>query len=261
MQHVDVKVHDCVATILMDRPLKRNSLSPLLIEDLILAFSDVHQEKRVRGVVLTGAGEHFCSGVDLETFAEITEMTATDGMQQWFEHWNRLTELFETMLRFPKPIVAAVDGSAIGTGFGLVMACDLVVASTNARFSIQAVRRGLVDGATAALVHFRLGGAVAARMLIAGDELDADELHRMGGCSKPTHPDLLWVAAADRVRKCAEGSAEAIQATKRVLNEGIGEHLLTQLAAGAAGSATLCTTEAASEGVRAFLEKRPPKWP
>ena len=165
------------------------------------------------------------------------------------------------MLDCEKPIVAAVDGSAIGTGFGLVMACDLVVASTNARFSTEATRRGLVDGATAALVNFRLGGSVAARMLIAGDEIDANELHRLGGCSHPTSPDLLWVTAADRVRKCAEGSAEAIQATKRVLNEGIGEHLLTQLAAGAAGSATQCTTEAASEGVRAFLEKRPAKWP
>jgi enoyl-CoA hydratase/carnithine racemase len=261
MQHVDVKVHDCVATILMDRPLKRNSLSPLLVEDLIQAFSDVHQEKRVRGVVLTGAGEHFCSGADLDTFREISELPAAEAMQQWFEHWNRLTELFETLLRFPKPIIAAVDGAAIGTGLGLVMACDLVVVSTKSMFLAETVRRGLVDGAAAALVNFRLGGAVTARMFVAGETLTANEIHRLGGCSEPVTPELLWVAASNLARKCAEGSPEAIQATKRAINEGIGEQLLTQLSAGAAGSATLCTTESASEGVRAFLEKRPPKWP
>ncbi len=261
MEQVNVKVHDGVATIVMDRPQKKNSLSPSLIEDLMLAFSDVHQEKRARGVVLMGAGTDFCSGVDLETFGAIAELPPSEALTQWFEHWRRLTDLLEAMLRFPKPIVAAVDGIAMGAGLGLVLASDLVVASQDAKFSADAIRRGLVGGSTIALLHFRLGGAIASRMSLLGDALTAQEYHRSGGCGEPVTSDQLWVAATDLVRRCARGSAEAIQATKRVLNEGIGEQLLTQLAAGAAGSATVCTTEAATEGIRAFIEKRDPKWP
>ncbi len=261
MQHVDVKVHDCVATIMMDRPRKRNALNPMLIEELMLAFSDVHQEKRVRGVILTGGGQHFCSGMDLSTFSEIAALPAADAMIQWLEHWRRLTELYEIMLRFPKPIVAAIDGAAIGSGLGLAMASDFIIASQSAVLAADAVRRGLVGGATAALVNFRLGGAIAARMLLAGENFNAEQLHRVGGCYSVVSSDQIWVVARELVRKCAAGSPEAIAATKRVLNEGIGEQLLTQLSAGAAGSATVCSTESATEGVRAFLEKREPVWP
>ncbi len=261
MQLVNVKVHDDVATIVLDRAGKRNSLSPGLIEDLLLAFSDVHQEKRVRGVVLMGAGDHFCSGADLETFAQITDLPAAESLGQWFEHWRRSTELLESMLRFPKPIIAAVDGCAIGAGLGLAMACDLIVASDQAQFMAHAVRRGLVGGATIALVNFRLGAAVASRMSLTGASVGASELHRLGGCEVPVTSDQLWVTATQLARQCALGSSEAIQATKRVLNEGIGEQLLTQLAAGAASSATACTTDAATEGIRAFLNKRDPLWP
>jgi enoyl-CoA hydratase/carnithine racemase len=232
-----------------------------LIEDLILAFSDVHQEKRARGVVLVGAGEHFCSGVDLATLGEISELPNAEAIVQWFEHWRRLTELFEVMMRFPKPVIAAVDGRAIGAGLGLAMACDIIVPTNRSHFASEAIRRGLVGGATAALVHFRLSGAIAARLLLAGETISSQELYRVGGCLEPVAPEMVWVKASECARRCSNGSPEAIAATKRVLNEGIGEHVLTQIAAGSASSATICSAESATEGIRAFLEKREPQWP
>lgn len=261
MQYVDVKVHGNVGTILMDRPAACNSLSPGLIEDLKTAFSDLHQEKRVRSVVLSGAGDHFCSGTDLAIFSEIADMPEGESLAQWYTAWQHLTELFEQMLRFPKPIVAAVDGAAVGAGFGLALASDIIVPSGRANFSAAAVRRGLVGGATAALLQFRAGGAVAARMLLTGHSIDAAEAHRIGLSEQAVAPEQIWVAAKDIAGQCAHGPAEAIQATKRLLNESIGETLMTQLSAGAAVAATVCTTEAATEGITAFLEKREPKWP
>ena len=262
MQYVNVKVHGSIATVMLDRVTVRNALNLTLLEDLQLALSDVHQEKRVRAVVLTGAGRHFCSGVDLRLLSEIARLPAMEALPELHEYWHRVTEVYEQMLRFPKPIIAAVDGAAIGAGFGLALAADMIVASTRATFAADAARRGLVGGGTAALLAFRLGASIAARMLLAGDTMEAAEAHRCGLLVEPPVPEeQIWVRACDVGNRCAKSSAEAILVTKRVLNENIGEQLLTQLAGGGAGSATACTTEAATEGMGAFLERREPEWP
>lgn len=262
MQHVEVKVHDNLATIMMDRSSVRNALSPQMMADLSMAFSDVHQEKRVHAVVLTGAGDHFCSGLDMKVLAQIADLPNHEALPEWFTAWRQLTELLEQMLRFPKPIIAAVDGAAMGAGLALSLAADLVVASNRGVFSAVAVRRGLVGGATAALLSFRVGGAAAARMLLTGNSVSADEAYRIGLCGlPPVDPQQIWVAATELAQECTQAPREAIQATKRMLNEGVGEALLSQLSAGAADSATACTTESASEGIRSFVEGRAPTWP
>lgn len=261
MQYVDVKVHDSVATILMDRPQTRNALNPQLIEDLLTAFSDVHQEKRVASVVLTGSGEHFCSGIDLRVLAEISGMPESAALPEWFSAWRNLTELYESMLRFPKPIVAAVDGAALGAGLGLALAADLIVASKRASFGAVAVRRGLVGGATTALLSFRFGAAITARMVLTGQPVDAAQASRWGLCDEPVDSEQIWVAANELAIRCGNAPREAVQATKRLLNEEVGEMLLSQLSAGAADSATSCTTESATEGIESFLEARDPVWP
>ncbi|MGB0596658.1 MAG: enoyl-CoA hydratase/isomerase family protein [Rubripirellula sp.] len=261
MQYVDVKIHDNVATLLMDRPANRNALNPQLLADLSTAFSDVHQEKRVQAVVLTGGGDHFCSGLDLKMLGEISDLPDSESLPEWFSAWRQLGELLEQMLRFPKPVVAAVDGAAVGSGLALTLACDLVMSSKRASYTAVAVRRGLVGGATAALLSFRLGAAVAARMVLTGEPIDADEAYRIGLCGKPVESQQIWVAAADLAKQCTDAPREAVQASKRFLNESVGEALLSQLSAGAADSATACTTESAGEGIRSFLERREPRWP
>lgn len=261
MQHIDVKVHGQVATIVLDRPATHHALSPALLESLQTAFSDVHQEKRVRGVVLTGSGDHFCSGVDLDVIRQIGELDDMESLSQSHIYWRQFAETIEQMLRFPKPIVAAVDGHAIGAGLSLALACDLMVVTSRARLSASAAKRGLVGGVTAALLAFRVGGAAASRWTLTADAIDADEAVRIGLACQSVPEDQVWVAASDWATRCSDGPAEAIRATKRVLNETVGESLLSQISAAAADSATACSTEAADEGVAAFLEKRDPEWP
>ena len=261
MQNVDIKIHGNIATVLLDRPARRNALNPQLLQDLSTAFSDVHQERRVGSVVLSGKGDHFCSGMDLQVLSDIAEMPRADALPEWLTAWRHLTELYEQMLRFPKPIIAAVDGAAVGAGLGLALAADLIIPSSRASFAASAVRRGLVGGATAALLSFRFGGAIAARMLLTGQPIDASEAYRLGFCLPPVASDQIWVAAAELAGQCTRAPREAVQATKRLLNEGIGEALLTQLAAGTADSATACTTDSATEGIRSFLDGREPDWP
>ena len=261
MQHVRVKVHESVATITIDRPDFRNALHPILIGDLQTAFSDVHQEKRVKSVVLVGAGTDFCSGVDLKTLAAINELPEQESLAQWFATWRQFTELLEQMLRCPKITVAAIDGTACGAGLALALACDMMVLSDRASLSANAIHRGLVGGATTTLLAFRFGGAVAARMALTGDVIDAKMATAMGVCDSPVPSDQIWVAGQTLASRAGNGPLEAIQANKRLLNEGIGERLFSQLAAAAADSATACTTASAAEGIQAFVEKRQPEWP
>ena len=124
---ITVKVHNACGTIVLDRPARCNALNRDMITELQQAFDDLRQEKKVRGIVISGAGSHFCSGLDVRELHET--VAAEDAMQQWFRDTQAIQELLEQMLHCPKPIVAAVDGSAIGTGFAIVLASDLVVAS------------------------------------------------------------------------------------------------------------------------------------
>jgi len=261
MQHVEIKIVDRVATLVMDRSHVCNALDSQLIIDLNQAFSDVHQEKRVDSIVITGKGDHFCSGVDLKAFAEVTELEPMDAQVEWFEAWRDLTELCENILRFPKPVVAAIDGPAIGAGLALALASDLIVMSDRASMTANAAARGLIGGLTAPLLSFRFGAAIAARMLLTGMPVDAEEAHRLGMCCEVVPSSQVWIAANAWAKRCGGAPRESLQATKRILNESIGEALLTNLATGAAIGATVCCTESAAEGIRAFIEKRTPQWP
>lgn len=253
-----LQVHGSTATLTLNRPDKRNALSRELIKELRQALDDVHQERRVRGVVLTAAGNVFCAGMDLSEMLSAADQD--DRHQQWQVDSSEYHDLIEAMLRFPKPLIAAVNGPAVAGGAGLVMACDLVVASQSASFGFPEPRRGVVAGMVAPLLAFRIGGARAAYLLLTAESIDADEAHRYGIFHEIVPTEKTWARANELVGQIAQSAPEAVQMTKRLLNETIGEALLSQLAAGTAVSATSRTTEAAAEGLKAFREKRAPKW-
>jgi methylglutaconyl-CoA hydratase len=254
-----IKKHIPSGTIILNRPEKRNALTRALLDDLQQALHDLHQEKNVRAVILSGAGTAFCAGMDLE---EMKQTAASENAhQQWFEDAIQYQEIIETMLRFPKPLIAAVNGPAIAGGAGLVLACDLTLGTPEASFGLPEPRRGLVAGLVSPLLAFRLGGSAAARLLLTSEILPAAEAHRLGIYHQLVGSDMVWARAHDLAGEIAQSAGEAIALSKRMLNETIAEHLFTQLAAGAAASATARTTEAAAEGLAAFLEKREPRWP
>lgn len=256
---IKIHVHEHTGTIQLNRPEKRNALSRELISQLDQAFGDLHMEKRVRAIILTGAGPAFCAGMDLAEM--LSARDADDPQQQWYEDSVQYRNLLERMLLFPKPIIAAVNGPAVAGGAGLVLASDIVIAAHEATFGMPEPKRGIVAGIIAPLLAFRLGGGHAARLLLTAETIDAAEAHRIGLVHQLVKADLLWATGADLCKRIAESAPEALQLTKRILNETIGEQLTVLLNAGAAASATARTTEAAEEGLRAFAEKRPPKWP
>ena len=261
MQHVDVKVTGSVGTVLIRRPEVRGALHPVLIADLMTAWGDLHQERRVRAVILAGGGPHFCSGLDLAVMKQIDALPPEQSSGQWFRLWQSYNELLETMLRFPKPIIAAVDGVADGAGLALCLAADLVIAGHAARFAASAVGRGLVGSTTAVMLKHRLGHAAAAELTLTPATWDAADAAKHGLVSRVVDSDQVWVAAQTLGETIAAGDAAAIAGTKRVLNETVGEALLSQMTAAACDGATFCGTESASEGLAAFAEKRDPQFP
>lgn len=255
---IQIKKHVPSGTIILNRPDRRNALSRMLLRSLIEAFEDFRQERQVRAVILTGAGSAFSSGMDLSEMQESAK--EEDALKQWRHDALLYREVVETMLLFPKPIIAAVNGPAVAGGAGLLLAADIVVASEQAKFALPEPRRGIVAGLVSPLLAFRIGGGHAARLLLSAQAIDAAEAHRIGLFHELVQGDMIWARAHQIAQQCAQSAPEALQLTKRMIYDTIGEHLSVQLSSGAAVSATARTTEAAAEGLAAFFEKRDPEW-
>lgn len=255
---IDVKVIDGAGTIVLNRPDHGNALSRSMVQQLVEVLDDLYLEKRVRAIILTGAGDNFCVGGD------VAEMRASEELDNPEEQWGAdaadFRDLLVRMLEITKPIIAAVHGPALADGAALVAAADIVVAGDTASFGLPDARHGMVAGLAAPLLSFRIGAGHAARLVLTGESIDANEALRIGLFHELTSPDTVWARAMEIAKQCAAGAPEAIQLTKRLLNETLGENLATQLSTGAIMTATARTTEAAGEGIAALVEGRPPVW-
>lgn len=254
---LDVKLHPPSGTIILRRPERRNSLSRRSVADLEQAFSDLHQTKSVRAAILAAEGDVFCSGADVVEISKAQQ--EEDPFEIYREDVSAMQSLLETMLRFPKPIIAAIHGPALGWGAALALACDLIVATPEAKLGLPEARRGLAAGHAAALLAFRGGAGLAARVALTGEPLDAESARAAGIFHEIVPERQLWVRAHALAETVARNAPEAVAMTKRLLNETIGENVLTWLAAGSAMTAAARTTEAARKGVQAFVEKSEPR--
>ena len=241
-------------TIILDCPGNRNALSREMVAELIQALSDFHREKSVRAIILASTGAVFCSGVDLKQWSAIAQ--ESEPFEQWRDVVSELQELVELMLRFPKPIIAAIDGAVFGMGVALALASDIVVASPKSQFELPSAKHGLISGLVAPLMSFRCGAGAASRLLLGAEGFDTAEAHRVGMVHHVVASELVWAKANDISARIATGSAESVQLSKRLLNEMIGESLFSHLVSGAAMMATACSTDSAREGLTAFSEKR-----
>src|SRR5262245_61861225 len=177
---IEVKVTGAVGTVVLNRPGRRNALTRAMIGQLHEALADLRQEKRVRAVVLTGAGSAFCAGMDVHEMHASDKLPDAEKQQEWGELYEEYRELVVQMLELPKPIIASVNGPAVAGGAGLVLASDIVVACPAAQFGLPETRRGLVAGVVGPLLVFRVGGGAAARILLTGSLFSSDEAYRLG---------------------------------------------------------------------------------
>ena len=244
-------------TIVINNPSSGNALTTFGLIQLQEALGDLHQEKNVRAVILTGSQQIFCSGTDLK---QLQSNLNPQEMLPTHQDVELLAELLMVMLRFPKPIIAALNGPAVGFGLAIALAADFIIASEGATLVSPEIHRGLVPGLTLGLLEFRLGGSMAARLGLLGAAMTPAEAKQFGLVHDIVEDELLWARAQQLAVDLAQGSAQAQQMCKKLLNETIAERLETTLTLGAAMVASSRTTSHASEGINAFLEKRKPTW-
>ena len=183
-----------------------------------------------------------------------------NSLEVWHQDARRFLELIEKMLRYPKPIIASVNGWVVGSGMALMLASDIVVAGKDAQLLMPEPLLGLNAGITTPLLSFRVGSGLASSLLYSGAPVGSEEAINLGLFHEAVENDLVWARCFEIAQRCAAGARESHQMTKQLINETIGEHLFTQLSIGAANMAAARTTPAAIEGVKAFLEKRDPQW-
>ena len=257
--NVQIRKDGPSGTIVINRPDRRNALSREIVEMLSEALDDFHAERSVRAVILTGTGDTFCSGTDLHQLKETA--SSKIALEVWHNDSQSFLDLIEKMLRFPKPIIASVNGWVVGSGVSLMLASDIVIASDESKLLMPEALRGLNAGITTPLLSFRIGTGIASGILYSGAPVESQDALNLGLFHETVETDLVWARSFELARQCASGARESHQMTKQMINETIGESLFTQLRIGAANMAAARTTEAAMEGINAFLEKRDPNWP
>lgn len=198
--------HDGWARLVLDRPAKRNALSVALRDQVSDAFDALAGDESVQAVVVTGAGDTFCAGFDLGEFA-------TAARDPTFEAslWASSDRFHHTILRFPLPVVAMVNGAALAGGFDLAVMCDVRIASTRARFAHPEFAFGdIVYGP----LHDLVGGAVARDLALTGRELDAHEAARVGLVNAVVEPGELDAAVTEVVTRIRRAPREVLVRTK-----------------------------------------------
>jgi enoyl-CoA hydratase len=253
--NLQVETRDGAAFVAIDRIEKRNALDTRLLTELESAFASLGAEPAVRGVVLTSADEGvFCAGADLDELAGLDPA----GARAFSERGQGLCQRIQWL---GKPVLAAVNGPALGSGCELALACHLRVASDRAVFGLPEVRLGLVcgHGGTQRLPRL-VGQGRALELLLTGDRIDATEALRVGLVNKVVFRDRLQEAAESLLRRILASPQGALGATLEAVIGGLDRPLPEAQEGEAALFAEVLGTEDAREGLRAFLEKRPARF-
>lgn len=248
-----------VARLTLNRPQRRNAMNGAMGEGLDAAFAALEADREARVVVLSGAGGHFCAGLDLSEVGSETDEAKRRAAQQ--ERNRRVGERFRRLSALPQVVVAAVQGSAHAGGLGWVCAADIAIATADARFCAPEVLRGLVPAQILPWLVRRMGRSAATRMVLRADVVDAAEAGRLGlvhqvVADAAALEEAVAAVAAD-IRK---GAPAALAETKALIAalgplapEGYAE-------AGAEAFAKCAAGPEAEEGIAAFQQKRPPRW-
>jgi enoyl-CoA hydratase len=244
-----------VATITINRPDALNALNSTVFAELYEQFDRIAQDAEIRVVVLQGAGEKsFVAGAD------IREMAGMSRTQAEARSWNGM-RLYDRMRRLPQPIVASIQGYALGGGMLIALACDIRIASTNASFGYPEIKLGIFPGTGGTVLLDRLLGAAASRAIcILGERLSAERAWQLGIVTKLVPPGELAAATQEAAATIAGYSPVALRELKRALNASLELDFASAREIEIEAYGAAFDSQDRQEGMNAFLEKRPPRF-
>jgi len=242
-----------VVTVTLNRPEKKNAMNAAMFNELLAVFREVGDSVSDRVLVVTGAGEAFCSGADLGE-------RGTDARHPLLRlHW--VADVALALHRIPKPVIAKVNGIAVGAGLNLALGCDLVVASDTARFSEIFARRGLsIDFGGSWLLPRLIGMHRAKELAFFADIVSAKEAAELGLVNRVVPASQIDAFVADWADRLAAGPPLALSMTKRLLTNAFSLTMDEALEAEGLAQSVNAGTEDTPEAIQAFLEKREPKF-
>ncbi len=260
LETVNVRVQEGTATIELNRPEALNAWNAQLGADLLAALDDATEDDGVRAVVITGAGRGFSSGADLRDLSG--GETTPDGRP---DVRRALTERYHPIMRaireIPKPVIASVNGPAVGIGCSLALCCDLIVAGESAYFLLAFVNIGLVpDGGSSLFVPTRVGMARASELAMLGERLPAQRALEWGLINRVFADERLEAETAALAARLASGPTRSYAGTKRELNNWLYSRMAEQLELEAELQQEMAGSDDFLEGAAAFLQKRPPRY-
>jgi 2-(1,2-epoxy-1,2-dihydrophenyl)acetyl-CoA isomerase len=251
------EVKDRIATLTLNRPDKLNAFTGPMIDAWAGGLARAQADDDVHVIVVTGAGRAFCAGGDVARMGE-GEPTPLEHKNQLWEHIHRVPKTLETI---DKPVIAMVNGLAVGAGMGMCVMCDVRLAAASARFSTGYVRVGLVpgDGDTYFLPRL-VGAAKALELLWTADFIEAGEALRLGIVNRVVADAELREVTYAFARQIADGPQVPIRMIKRLVYQSLRLDLRTHLDLVSSHMAVVRRTADHAEGVAAFKEKRPPRF-
>jgi methylglutaconyl-CoA hydratase len=256
METIVYTIDKLVARVTFNRPEVHNAFNDQMIEELTHVFKDIQKREGVRVVVLTGEGESFSAGADINWMRKVKDYS----FEESFENSLKLADLFYFVYSLPKPTIARVNGTAIGGGTGLVAVCDIAIASSVAKFSFSEVKLGLVPACISPYVIRKCGEGRTREFFLTGERLSAEKALSAGLVNQVVPPEELDEAVEDLVSQLLSSGPQAIGVCKELLGnvpslsfEEAKEYTARVLSG-------LRISDEGQEGTKAFLEKRKPKW-
>lgn len=253
---IELRVESGIATLHLNRPDKRNAMSDDMRTQFIAALERINADREVRALILTGNGKGFCAGGDVAGMEK--RMQAPIG-EAGFNGWHRQQRVHYTqslLHTLPIPTIAAVNGAAAGLGADTALACDFVIASSEASFAWSYINRGLIpDGGGLYLLPRRVGLSTAKELMFTGRKVEADEALRIGIADRLSAPGNLLTDAKAWALELSKGSRTALALGKTLINQSF-EHSAEQIFAQGSQAQGICYTSTEHrESVLAFLEK------
>lgn len=250
--HVRVTIDGDIGSITLDRPERLNACTGAMFDALHDAAMTMRVE-RPRVVVFRGAGEHFCSGADVSG----DDADRIEGADHALHTMRRIGDAVIALHALPMPTIAAVDGVAVGAGFGFALAADLMVCTSRARFSLIFARRGLsLDFGTSYLLPQRVGLHRAKEMAFTAAEYDADAAREIGFVNEVVAAGGLEAAVADLAARIAAGPPLALSMSKRLLDNAAHQTMAQAVEAETLAQNVNFTTDDVAEAATAFVERR-----
>jgi len=247
-----------VVTLRLNRPDRRNALTRQMLQQLVQAVEAVSNDPEARLLVIQSSGPVFCAGMDLSEMQQ--RAAADDKEQQWQLDSEIYCQLLETLFTLKIPTLAQVQGPVLAGGVGIVLACDLIVATENTFFALPEPVRGITAAMVTPFLVYRVGAGVAGQWLLSGERVSAQRAHQTGICLDVTPQEVLESRCEALIKSVLSGSPSALAITKKHLSDGAANNVIAQARASISVSAVARQTDDAREGLAAFLEKRNPNW-